>query len=89
MLDLRPNCECCDRDLPPEAADARIVLEAALAANAPQAAHPVLEWLDSSGFEDPRLRALAGRLRAARLRSPTPQPRHRSSRFWRRARAAR
>ena len=20
MLDLRPNCECCDRDLPPEAA---------------------------------------------------------------------
>ena len=24
MLQLRPNCECCDRDLPPEAADARI-----------------------------------------------------------------
>ena len=24
MLDLRPNCECCDRDLPPEAADAMI-----------------------------------------------------------------
>ena len=24
MLDLRPNCECCDRDLPPEAEDARI-----------------------------------------------------------------
>jgi hypothetical protein len=23
MLQLRPNCECCDRDLPPEA-DARI-----------------------------------------------------------------
>ncbi|MFJ8917661.1 DUF1272 domain-containing protein [Amycolatopsis sp. NPDC102389] len=23
MLELRPNCECCDRDLPP-AADARI-----------------------------------------------------------------
>jgi hypothetical protein len=23
MLELRPNCECCDRDLPPEA-DARI-----------------------------------------------------------------
>ena len=23
MLDLRPNCECCNRDLPPEA-DARI-----------------------------------------------------------------
>jgi uncharacterized protein len=24
MLDLRPNCELCDRDLPPAAAEARI-----------------------------------------------------------------
>jgi hypothetical protein len=24
MLALRPNCECCDRDLPPETPDARI-----------------------------------------------------------------
>ncbi len=24
MLALRPNCECCDRDLPPNATDARI-----------------------------------------------------------------
>ncbi len=24
MLELRPNCECCDRDLPPESAAARI-----------------------------------------------------------------
>ena len=24
MLQLRPNCECCDRDLPPESEDARI-----------------------------------------------------------------
>jgi hypothetical protein len=24
MLDLRPNCELCDRDLPPDAPDARI-----------------------------------------------------------------
>lgn len=24
MLALRPNCECCDRDLPPDAPDARI-----------------------------------------------------------------
>ncbi|HET6608994.1 MAG TPA: DUF1272 domain-containing protein [Rhodopila sp.] len=24
MLDLRPNCECCDRDLPPDSRDARI-----------------------------------------------------------------
>ena len=22
MLELRPNCECCDRDLPPDSADA-------------------------------------------------------------------
>jgi hypothetical protein len=24
MLDLRPNCECCDRDLPPDSHEARI-----------------------------------------------------------------
>lgn len=24
MLELRPNCECCDKDLPPSAADAMI-----------------------------------------------------------------
>lgn len=24
MLELRPSCECCDRDLPPEDPDARI-----------------------------------------------------------------
>jgi hypothetical protein len=24
VLKLRPNCECCDRDLPPESAEARI-----------------------------------------------------------------
>ena len=24
MLELRPNCECCDKDLPPSAADAVI-----------------------------------------------------------------
>lgn len=24
MLELRPNCECCDRDLPNESTDARI-----------------------------------------------------------------
>jgi hypothetical protein len=24
MLELRPNCECCDRDLPPEATNAMI-----------------------------------------------------------------
>lgn len=24
MLQLRPNCECCDKDLPPDSNDARI-----------------------------------------------------------------
>ena len=24
MLELRPNCECCDKDLPPESRDAMI-----------------------------------------------------------------
>ncbi|MCX7308310.1 MAG: DUF1272 domain-containing protein, partial [Afipia sp.] len=24
MMKLKPNCECCDRDLPPESADAVI-----------------------------------------------------------------
>ena len=24
MLELRPNCECCDRDLPPDSTNARI-----------------------------------------------------------------
>lgn len=24
MLELRPNCECCDRDLPPSSMEARI-----------------------------------------------------------------
>ncbi|KEC74308.1 UNVERIFIED_ORG: hypothetical protein GGD51_003750 [Rhizobium esperanzae] len=24
MLELRPNCECCDKDLPPESMEARI-----------------------------------------------------------------
>ena len=24
MLELRPNCECCDRDLPPASPDARM-----------------------------------------------------------------
>jgi uncharacterized protein len=24
MLELRPNCECCDKDLPPDSMDARI-----------------------------------------------------------------
>ncbi len=42
-----------------EPRDARIVLEAALADRNPTAAQPVLDWLQTSGFEDPTLRALA------------------------------
>jgi Tfp pilus assembly protein PilF len=47
-----------------EGADARILLEAALAAKDPSAARPVLDWLASSGFEDPRLARLAAELQA-------------------------
>ncbi len=46
-----------------EPADARILLEAAAAAGAPDAATPALAWLDETGCEWPRLRALAGALR--------------------------
>ena len=47
-----------------EAADARILMEAALAANDPQAARPALEWLRSNRFEDVRLSRLAAKLQA-------------------------
>lgn len=42
-----------------EPRDARILLEAALAAADAKAAKPVLDWLSSSGFEDAQLRQLA------------------------------
>jgi tetratricopeptide (TPR) repeat protein len=42
-----------------EPRDARILLESALAAKDAGAARPALAWLQSSGFEDARLRALA------------------------------
>ena len=48
-----------------EPRDARIVLEAAVAAKNPAAAQPVLDWLARSGFEDPRLRTLAATLTKA------------------------
>lgn len=41
-----------------EPRDARILLEAAIAAGDAAAAQPVREWLQGSGFEDARLRAL-------------------------------
>lgn len=48
-----------------EPRDARILLEAALAANDPKAARPALDWLASSGYEDAYLRQLAERLKTA------------------------
>jgi Tfp pilus assembly protein PilF len=47
-----------------EPRDAAVFLEAALAARDPQAAAPVLEWLEASGFEHPRLRRIAAELKA-------------------------
>ena len=45
-----------------EPVDARILLEAALAAKNPQAAQPALAWLRASGYEDPLYAKLAERL---------------------------
>jgi tetratricopeptide (TPR) repeat protein len=42
--------------------DARLLLEAALAAGAPIAARPVLDWLTTSRLEDGQIRSLASRL---------------------------
>ncbi len=42
-----------------EPRDARVLLEAALAANNKAAAEPVLAWLKTGGFEDARLKSLA------------------------------
>jgi Tfp pilus assembly protein PilF len=49
-----------------EAADARILLEAALATGEPAAAAPVRNWLETHRVESVVLRALASRLGAAR-----------------------
>lgn len=46
-----------------EPADARLVLEAAVAAGAPAAAQPVLAWLAATGLEDPSLAGLARRIK--------------------------
>lgn len=54
-----------------EPADARILLEAALAAKSPSAAVPVLTWLDDTGLPDARLRGLAAAVRAL---PPEPAP---------------
>jgi tetratricopeptide (TPR) repeat protein len=47
-----------------EPRDARVVLEAAIAAREPQAAVPVMQWLQSSAHEDPILRGLAAKIDA-------------------------
>lgn len=47
-----------------EPLDARVLLEAALAAKQPGAAAPVLEWMQRTGIEDPRLHTLAAKLQA-------------------------
>ncbi|MGH8612722.1 MAG: tetratricopeptide repeat protein [Gammaproteobacteria bacterium] len=49
-----------------EPRDARIVLEAALAAREPAAAKPVLQMLEHTSLEDVRLAALAARLKSVR-----------------------
>ena len=46
-----------------EPADARILLETALAAHQPQGAAGALQWMEQTGIEDPVLRALATRLK--------------------------
>ncbi len=48
-----------------EPRDARIVLEAALAAKQPAAAKPVLEWLQTSGIEDRTLLQLAQKIKVS------------------------
>ncbi|MCB1055453.1 MAG: hypothetical protein KDD11_08055 [Acidobacteria bacterium] len=49
-----------------EPRDARRVLEAAVAAGCPEAARPVLDWLDETEIEDVHLAALAQRLEGGR-----------------------
>ena len=45
-----------------EPADARVLLEAALAASKPAAAQPVLDWLERTGLEHVGIEALVDRL---------------------------
>lgn len=46
-----------------EPIDARLLLEAALAAGEPRAARPVLEWLERTGLEDVKLASLAAQIK--------------------------
>lgn len=47
-----------------EPRDAQVLMEAALAARDPVAAAPALQWLEATGYEDPRLREAGARLKA-------------------------
>ena len=49
-----------------EPVDARMLLEAALAARQPAAARPALDWMAASGIDSVRLQALAAQLKALR-----------------------
>ena len=45
-----------------EPRDAEVLMRAALAAKQPRAAVPALDWLRTSKYEDPALKALADKL---------------------------
>ena len=49
-----------------EPADARVLLEAAVAAKQPAAAEPVLKWMADSGIESAALKALVAQLKGAK-----------------------
>jgi hypothetical protein len=51
-------------DVQREPWDVRVLLAAALAAKEPKAALPALEFLDSRHLEDPRILALAAKVRS-------------------------
>lgn len=62
-----------------EPRDARVLLEAAIAARDPAAAQVVRDWLRSSGFEDVRLRRLGEESALAARREAGPAPQAKSS----------
>jgi NAD(P)H-dependent FMN reductase len=55
-----------------EPRDARVLLEAAVAAKNPGAAKAALDWLQHSGFEDARTRALARSVEMAGTKGTAP-----------------
>ena len=52
-------------DVQREPWDVRVLLESALAANEPSAAEPALTFLDANHLQDPRILAIAAKLRRA------------------------